>query len=116
MPTADAPLLVDALPGFAAEVEGALRAEGRVELAAQVAELRITLRCACDNEACASFYTATRPIVRWFRRGRQVELRGLGGAVTVDVVGGEIVYFEVLFRDDLRAALARAFTPPHAVS
>jgi hypothetical protein len=36
--------------------------------------------------------------------------------VTVDVVGGEIVYFEVLFRDDVRDGLARAFTPAHAVS
>ena len=99
---ADAPLLVEALPRLAAEIEDGLRAAGTVELAAQVPELRVTLRCTCEVEGCSSFHTGHRPMVRWMRRGRQVEIPGVEGAVTVDVVGGEIVYVEVLFRDDVR--------------
>lgn len=110
------PLLVDALGAFASDLKRALTAAGRPELAAQVAELRITRPCACDSHACASFYTTTRPIVRWFRRGCQIELGGLEGAITLDVVAGEIVYVEVLFRDDVRAALNAAFPPPPAGS
>ena len=111
-----APLLAEAVPRLAAELEDGLRAAGNVELAAQVPELRVTVRCTCEVEGCSSFHTGQRPMVRWMRRGRQVEIRGIEGAVTVDVVGGEIVYVEVLFRDDVRAGLERAFTPRGSVS
>ena len=51
------PLLRERAPAFAAELEQALRAEGKPELADQVDGLRITALCSCEVEGCASFST-----------------------------------------------------------
>jgi hypothetical protein len=89
-------------------METALRAHGEGRLADQVADLRITAVCTCDQPFCGSFHTLGRPMKRWFIRGRQVELADGGpGEVVVDVVRGEIAYVEVLYLDDVREALAR---------
>ena len=93
-------LLVNAAPSFASELEDALRAAGRADLAEQVATLRVREVCRCEVAGCASFY-AHRPIKRWFRRGKQVP----AGELVVDTIDGEIVYVEVLERPDVRAAL-----------
>jgi hypothetical protein len=94
-------LLVDAAPTFAAELEQALRAIGRPDLAEQVAGLQIREVCRCEVEGCASFYTGL-PMKRWFRRGKQVP----AGELVVDTIDGEIVYVEVLGRPDLNSLLA----------
>jgi hypothetical protein len=94
------PFLVQLVPGLAAELERLLREAGRVDLAEQVPELRVTAPCACEVEGCASFYTA-RPMKRWFRRGKQVPV----GDLVVDTIDGEIVFVEVLGRPEIRAAL-----------
>jgi hypothetical protein len=110
--TDQVPLVADILPELAEQVELRLREHGEPFLAAQVADLRVTAVCRCGNEHCGSFYTAERPMKRWFRRGRQVDLsEGLPGSVTIDVVGGEIVYVEVLFWDEVRDAVARVSLP-----
>jgi hypothetical protein len=96
------PLLIHAVPGFAAELEDALREAARPDLADQVATLRIRQVCQCEVEGCASFYTAM-PMKRWFRRGKQLPV----GELVVDTIDGEIVYVEVLGRPDVRAALRR---------
>ncbi len=96
----EAPLVRDALPGLAAEVESSLTELGRPDLAGQLSELRVAAVCPCEVEGCGSFYTA-RPIRRWFRRGRQIDL----GDVVVDTIDGEIVFVEVLGRPEVRAAL-----------
>jgi hypothetical protein len=101
-------LLARALPDFAERVEAALREQGEDELAARFAELELVAACRCEVPACGSFYTAPTPIKRWFRRGRQVEVAGLPGSVVLDVVGGEIVYVEVLSWDEVRDAVAVA--------
>ena len=93
-------LLAATTPGFAAELEGGLRAIDRPDLAAQVPELRIRDVCRCQIEGCASFYTAM-PMKRWFRRGEQVPV----GELVVDTIDGEIVFVEVLNRPDLKALL-----------
>jgi len=88
-------------------MEASLRAQGEDRLADQVADLRITAVCKCDQPFCASFHTLKRPMKRWFMRGRQVELADGGpGEVVVEVVRGEIAYVEVLYLDDVREALA----------
>jgi hypothetical protein len=94
--------VADVVPELAAELEAGLRGQRRPDLAEQVAELRITAVCRCAVEGCGSFYTG-RPITRWFRRGRQVEV----GDLVVDTIDGEIVYVEVLGRPEVRAALRR---------
>jgi hypothetical protein len=96
------PLLRERAPAFSAELEEALRSEGRPELADQVATLRITALCACEVEGCASFSTAL-PMKRWFRRGALVP----AGDLVVNTNDGEIVFVEVLDRPDVRAALHR---------
>jgi hypothetical protein len=96
------PLLRERAPAFSAELEEALRSEGRPELADQVATLRITALCACEVDGCASFSTAL-PMKRWFRRGALVP----AGDLVVNTIDGEIVFVEVLDRPDVRAALHR---------
>jgi hypothetical protein len=106
------PYLVWVLPDLARRIEAALRACGEPRLAEQVAGLRITAVCQCAQPFCASFHTATRPMKRWFVRGRQLELHDDGpGEIAIDVVRGEIVYVEALYLDDVRSALARIPAP-----
>jgi len=103
-----APLVSEVLPGLARRIGSALHAQGEERLAAQVPGLRITAVCQCDQPFCGSFHTLSRPMKRWFIRGRQVELADGGpGEVVIDVVRGEIAYVEVLYLDDVREALAR---------
>jgi len=94
------PLLRERAPAFAAELEEALRAEGRPELAEQVQGLRITALCGCEVEGCASFSTVL-PMKRWFRRGALVP----AGDLVVNTIDGDIAYVELLDRPDVRAAI-----------
>jgi hypothetical protein len=94
------PLLRERAPAFAAELEEALRAEGKPRLADQVDGLRITALCRCEVEGCASFSTVM-PMKRWFRRGALVAV----GDLVVNTIDGEIAFVEVLDRPDVRAAL-----------
>jgi hypothetical protein len=93
-------LVRSVLPELAAELDGLLREQGRLDLAEQIPTLRIVAVCGCEVEGCGSFHTA-RPMKRWFRRGKQVE----AGDLVVDTIDGEIVYVEVLGRPDVRVAL-----------
>jgi hypothetical protein len=94
------------LPQLATELEASLAARNRPALVAQIDDLRITAVCPCIVESCGSFHTAKRPMVRWFRRGEQIHLDDVVGTIVVDVVGGEIVYVEVLDRPEIREALS----------
>jgi len=103
----DAPLVAEVLPALASRMEAALRAQGEERLADQVARLRITAACPCEQPFCGSFHTSTTPMKRWFIRGRQVELTDDGpGEIVVDVLRGQIAYVEVLYLDDVRDAVA----------
>jgi len=95
-------LVTQVLPELAVELEEGLRRLGRPDLAEQVSSLRVVAVCSCEVEGCGSFNTS-RPMRRWFRRGRQVEV----GDLVVDTIDGEIAYVEVLGRPDVRAALRR---------
>jgi hypothetical protein len=102
------PLVSGVLPSLAARLEAGLRSQGEPRLAEQVATLRITAVCPCEQPFCASFHTAKVPMKRWFVRGRQVQIADGGpGQIAVDVVRGEIAYVEVLHLDDVRERLAR---------
>jgi hypothetical protein len=104
----DEPYLIrDLIPAFAAELERLLGEADRDDLAGQVASLRLAAVCPCEVPGCGSFYTA-RPMKRWFRRGRQVEV----GTVVVDTIDGEIVFVEVLDRPEVREALRRSVSLP----
>jgi uncharacterized protein YegJ (DUF2314 family) len=53
----DAPLLIDALPELAQELEALLGKDGEPELATQIRQVRIIDRCRCGCASCATFYT-----------------------------------------------------------
>ena len=109
MSASERPLVVAVLPALARLVEERLRAQEEDVLADAIGTLRITGACACENDFCGSFYTAGRPFVRWWRRGRQLLLEGDPPAeVILDVVGGEIVFVEVLHWEGVREAVAHA--------
>lgn len=101
-----APLMVDVVPELAAEIERGLRASGDVELADQVAGLRMTKSCGCGDDFCASFYTA--PIPEGPSARKRVGLP-LPNHLIIHIVEGEIIEVEVLFRDDLRSKIREVF-------
>jgi hypothetical protein len=106
------PRVADVVPELAERLETLLRERGELFLADQVTRLRVTHVCRCGRSYCGSFWTAERPMRRWFNRGRQVELReGLPGEVGLSVVQGRIAYVEVLFWDEVRDAIARVSLP-----
>src|SRR6185436_9277691 len=52
----NAPLLREVLPAFANELRDLLNQLGEVELANQVAGLRLVDRCRCGDDFCGTFY------------------------------------------------------------
>jgi len=98
--------LLDLLPAFAAELEHALRADGEDALAEQVDSLLVESLCGCDDDFCSSFYAGARPDGAWGPSLRSVTPTVPTGMVILDVVDDRIRYVEVLYRDDVKAALA----------
>jgi hypothetical protein len=96
---------VELLPAFAAELERALRADGKDELADQVAGLVIESLCGCGDDFCSSFYTGVRPVGAWGPALRNVTPAVATGMVILDVVDDRIRYVEVLDRGDVKAVL-----------
>ncbi len=102
-------MLAEVLPDFAAELQGLLTAEGRGDLAAQVAGLRIVERCPCLDSFCASFYTLPRPSGHYGPNYECLPLSPREGMVILDVVDKIIVHVEVLYRPEIREKLLTAF-------
>jgi hypothetical protein len=103
-----APLLIDVVPELALELERLLIQDGESGLAACVSRLRIVDRCRCEDDFCASFYTAPRPIGAFGPGHRTVALAAETGYLNVDAIGPDIVQVEVLFRDELKARIHAA--------
>ena len=101
------PLLSEALPEFASELEQFLRRDGEPALADQVVGLRLVDRCRCGDDFCAMFYTAPKPSGPWRNLGEHtnVEVSAKTGIVVLDLVDSRIMAVEVLYRDDVRDAL-----------
>jgi hypothetical protein len=98
-------LLVECLPEFSRELTELLIAAGKPALAAQVDRLEIVARCSCNDDFCASFYTARRPFERYGESRQSLEVQPAQGMILLDVMGGTIIFIEVLYRDDVRAKL-----------
>ncbi|MGO9775571.1 MAG: hypothetical protein ACLQGT_08850 [Terracidiphilus sp.] len=99
------PLLTDALPGFARELEELLTAQGELALSAQVGELRIVHRCRCGDDFCATFYTQPKPKGSYGPNHSNIEVTPKQGMIILDLVDGNIMCVEVLFRDEIRDQL-----------
>ena len=78
--------LHDLAPEFAEELAALLIAEDEPGLAEQMLSAEIVARCRCEEEFCASFYTAPR---RWARMGRGTtasnsgHLQGAGARISM---------------------------------
>jgi hypothetical protein len=99
--------LNNALPDLGTELEALLREAGESRLAGEVASLRIVEPCGCGDDFCSSFYTAPRPEGTW---GPGHQTIPLAPDLIVDVVGGHVVYIEVLCRGEIRAKLRSLFS------
>lgn len=99
-------LLTDILPDFAAELATALHDAGHPDLEAQVNQLAICSLCECDDHFCASFYTGPRQDGPWTGEHRNINPRTKKGMIVLDIVDGRIRHVEVLYRQDVRSAIA----------
>jgi hypothetical protein len=98
-------LLAHTLPAFADELRQLLVEQGEAELAAQIQQLAILERCACQDSFCATFYTRPKPNGSFGPGHRNVVLAPDEGTVILDVVAGQIACVEVLDRADVREKL-----------
>ena len=98
-------MVCDVLPDLAEEIKSLLSCEGEEKLVRQVSELRIIERCRCGDDFCATVYTASPPRGAWGPGHYTLPLTPKRGFLNVDVLDGEIVKLEVLFRDDIRERL-----------
>jgi hypothetical protein len=101
-------LLRTALPGFCEEVKGLLEQENESGLASQVADLLIVDRCRCGDDFCATFYTQPKPDGAYGPGHRCLEVEPKRRMIILDVLGEKIAQVEMLYRDEIRAALIAA--------
>ncbi|HEY2002188.1 MAG TPA: hypothetical protein VGG80_07710 [Acidobacteriaceae bacterium] len=105
-------LLVESLPEFSRELIELLIAAGEPNLAAQIDRLEIVVRCSCNDDFCASFYTARKPFERYGVGHRSLGLEPAEGQIILDLIDDKIIYVEVLYRDDVRSKLIPLFLEP----
>jgi hypothetical protein len=96
-------------PEFAEELAALLLAENEGSLAEQILSAPVVARCECEDEFCASFYTAPPPDNGYGPGHENIELEPRVGLVVLDVVEGQLMQVEILhhphFRRQLRLAL-----------
>ena len=103
--------LHDLAPEFAEELAALLIAEDEPGLAEQMLSAEIVARCRCEEEFCASFYTAPPPVGAYGPGYDGLQLGPLtgGGGANLDVEDGRVIHVEVInnpeFRRRLRLAL-----------
>jgi hypothetical protein len=95
------------MPELAGELEALLLKNGEAELARQVAGLFIIDRCRCGDDFCATIYTAPKPKGAWGLGHETIALDPEEGYMNVDLLNGNIVEVEVLFRDQIRDQLLK---------
>ena len=98
-------LISEVFPSLGTELEDLLRDGAQPRLAAQVPSLRLVDRCRCEDEFCATIYTAPRPQGGYGAGHRCVALDAARGHLIVDVVDDHIVCVEILYRDEVRERL-----------
>ena len=99
------PLLADAIPELAKELESLLVKTGESNLAAQVQQIQIVDRCRCGDDFCATFYAVPPPKGSWGVGHRNVSLDCETGMLILDVVDDKITCVEVIDREEIRQRL-----------
>ena len=102
-------LLQDALPDLADELTALLRSQNERDLAEQVPRLPLVDRCRCDDDFCATFYTAPKPKGAYGPNHESISLNPSSGQFILDLVDRKIVCIEILFREDLRSKVLQMF-------
>jgi hypothetical protein len=92
-------------PEFAEELAALLVADNEPGLAEQMLSAVIVGRCECEDEFCASFYTAPPPDGKYGPGQENVQLDPRTGMVILDVVDGLLMQVEVLWRTEFRQKL-----------
>jgi hypothetical protein len=100
---------IESLPEFSQEMVALLAKTGEPELATQIADLEIVTRCSCNDEFCASFYTAPKPHGSYGPMHRNLALEPADGMIILDLVDNAIVHVEVIDRPDVASRLAGLF-------
>lgn len=86
-------------------MERLLFEDGEADLAAQIPKLRIVDRCRCGESFCSTFYVQPPPSGAYGPSHYNVVIDPKAGMIVLDVVDGKIACVEVLYRDDVRAAI-----------
>jgi hypothetical protein len=95
--SAEAPLVREVLPRLALGLKRELLELGEHDLADQVDDLRVGQPCSCGDDFCQSFNTGDRePGSPYGPDHRTVPLLPDSVMVNLDVVGGRIVYVEII--------------------
>jgi hypothetical protein len=99
----------DLAPEFAEELAALLIAEDEPGLAEQILSAEIVARCRCEDELCASFYTAPPPADKYGPGYDGLQLGPItwGGGVHLDVEDGRLMHVEVLYNPEFRRRLRR---------
>ena len=101
----ETPLLVEALPDLASELQERLVAANERALAESIPTLRIDHRCVCTDDQCAMLYTSPQSPAAGGPTHRELAFDSVGGMLVVDVEHERITCIEVLFRPDVRRRL-----------
>jgi hypothetical protein len=97
-PGAEPPLLRETDPDLIAELICLLDADGHHDLGILARDLRVIALCGCGDSFCQSFYTAPPPGGPYGPGHRNVVLTPERGMLVLDVVDGQIMFVEVLYR------------------
>jgi len=101
----ETPLLAEAFPDLASELQERLFAANERALAESIASLRIDHRCVCEDDHCAMLYTVPQSRATFGATHRELAFDSVGGMLVVDVEYERITCIEVLFRPDVRRRL-----------
>ena len=87
-------LLEQPLPALPVELSALLERAGQSDLVLQVPQLRLVDRCRCEDEFCATVYTASRPPEALGAGHENIELEPAAGYFILDLVDRRIVCIE----------------------
>jgi hypothetical protein len=99
------PLLIEAFPDLASELQDRLWVANEFALAASIPTLRMNHRCECADDQCAMLYTVPQAQAACGPTHRDLAFDSVGGMVVLDVEQERITCIEVLFRPDVRRRL-----------
>ena len=102
-------LFQEALSELANEMSLLLKKKGETKLAEQIPSLQIVDRCRCEDDFCATIYTAPKPKGAWGPSHESIPLDPAQGYLILDVVDKKIVCIEVLYREDIRKKVLHLF-------